>query len=865
MVSSPVAIVEDNASSSRYLKYCIVVLEQSWRRLPGLRPPQAVLKWKFPRSEFGDKLQFYDDYHEEIILINSEAIYKSHKESSKLNKFNIKIPNHTSILNAKFSAQNKYIGLQINSHELQIKNIRGDIIAIQQCRNIKNGNHILNFHWISTKDANVCIVSAQGLELYGFSASNRQMTLTKSIKYSTMSEWYLPSQQFILLVNRSFVFYGIKLGHLNIEKMNKFEIVGIEEADEDKQSNPGARSKSIDIRSNITLIDLSCSATNTSNNIGCIFIDERKTKLYLFKAIRHQMQLTHSYHLYSAGKYAIFHIDNVLVAYNRTTEMPILIDFAGNNYISAPLPITMCYYEGNDPMKPKRIFSTAKHIASSSPAKAHANKYKAPPSAAAPCAPYTIHHKRFEFISPSFILEKWNMSSTESDDEYYFCGHFYRLSLNLDAIVHSWGPERQIPLLHFLLHRATSDSKAIILSMLHDMIKSYCLGYKYDLRSRLDFISEYFVVLNEVLRRAVEESAIIAQNHYQEMLQQQQQLSLQKEKEKAKEKESFSARFRKQSQSYAQKLFGAPPEEIQQMTHANGLLPPPPHHHHPNQNSHNNPFLPAPMHAQQRRVAATVKFDLEKTSKGETVIKTTELLEDILNPIYATLLSEADANNQCLNRFCAVLIEYTRSMHRIRLKLPLSISQLLMKVLKHTQKLYTLHQLFQYHAFPDDEKLACELLDIAATKHYCAGKQLAIDMLLRLGRWSKICQILLNENEIETGVRLFLDKYPFDKKNNIEQIQLSHFLHKAYTMDPIRFYHLYQGLDMIISNNQSIATYYSDYYNKSESTAATTTTKNKNYNTNLKRLFADEMNNFRPRFESLHQRFADDNTTSYNV
>lgn len=76
------------------------------------------VSWRFNRSEFGETLEFYDDFHEEIVLINSEFIYKSHKQSSKLNKFNIKIPNHTSILNAKFSPQNKYIGLQINRHEL---------------------------------------------------------------------------------------------------------------------------------------------------------------------------------------------------------------------------------------------------------------------------------------------------------------------------------------------------------------------------------------------------------------------------------------------------------------------------------------------------------------------------------------------------------------------------------------------------------------------------------------------------------------------------------------------------------------------------------------------------------------------------
>merc|ERR1712154_572676 len=50
------------------------------------------------------------------------------------------------------------------------------------------------------------------------------------------------------------------------------------------------------------------------------------------------------------------------------------------------------------------------------------------------------------------------------------------------------------------------------------------------------------------------------------------------------------------------------------------------------------------------------------------------------------------------------------------------------------------------------------------------------------------------------------------KKNNLEQIQLSDFLTKAWNIDPIRFYHLYQGLNTIISSHHSIFSYYSDYY-----------------------------------------------------
>lgn len=95
---------------------------------------------------------------------------------------------------------------------------------------------------------------------------------------------------------------------------------------------------------------------------------------------------------------------------------------------------------------------------------------------------------------------------------------------------------------------------------------------------------------------------------------------------------------------------------------------------------------------------------------------------------------------------------------------------------------------------------------------HLTSKQLGIDMLLRLGHWSKICRILLNEGEIYSGVRLFLEKYPFDKKSNTEHLQLSDFLTAAMSKDPICFYHLYNGLNMIISSHHSMFHYYSNFY-----------------------------------------------------
>lgn len=59
------------------------------------------------------------------------------------------------------------------------------------------------------------------------------------------------------------------------------------------------------------------------------------------------------------------------------------------------------------------------------------------------------------------------------------------------------------------------------------------------------------------------------------------------------------------------------------------------------------------------------------------------------------LKTDQESLNKVKKRFIAILIEYTRTMHRMRLKLPISISMLLIKLLRKSNQLYTLHQLFQ--------------------------------------------------------------------------------------------------------------------------------------------------------------------------
>eukprot|EP00495_Collosphaeridae_sp_1-RS-2012_P001142 TRINITY_DN1223_c0_g2_i2.p1 TRINITY_DN1223_c0_g2~~TRINITY_DN1223_c0_g2_i2.p1 ORF type:complete len:173 (+),score=19.76 TRINITY_DN1223_c0_g2_i2:466-984(+) len=80
-----------------------------------------------------------------------------------------------------------------------------------------------------------------------------------------------------------------------------------------------------------------------------------------------------------------------------------------------------------------------------------------------------------------------------------------------------------------------------------------------------------------------------------------------------------------------------------------------------------------------------------------------------------------------------------------------------MNMLVDRNEFYALHQLAQYHALPDDLRLANRLLDLSSV--YPAGKQLGIDMLLRLNNWPPICDLLIKEKKVEVALRLFVEKW----------------------------------------------------------------------------------------------------------
>ena len=76
------------------------------------------VSWRFCRQDYGPTRVFYDELHQEIVLVTAQFVCKSHRASSKMNRFSMRIPNHHQLLQVKFSPNNQFIGLQIGPSEL---------------------------------------------------------------------------------------------------------------------------------------------------------------------------------------------------------------------------------------------------------------------------------------------------------------------------------------------------------------------------------------------------------------------------------------------------------------------------------------------------------------------------------------------------------------------------------------------------------------------------------------------------------------------------------------------------------------------------------------------------------------------------
>jgi len=395
-------------------------------------------------------LVFYDEYHQEIVLLTEHCIWVSHSPSCSLSKFQFSVYEYQHVKNAKFSPDKEFIGFQIETTEIKVLTRAGDMVAIQTCRNSKAANRILAFHWIISDAADLCLVTLHGAELYKLNVQNKTLKCVKTFKYETKHHWNLASHQFLVLVDSKHVFQGLQITKTKPEKINKFEIVGVQKSTLDRNS----------FYHQISLFDF-------DGTVGCVFVDEKKAKVYVFMLHQNErgrstMKLTNQFELYSRGSYEMSIVDNVLVAYNIGSQTFVLLDLNETEV----KPICM----------PHPILTRQEQ---------HSGDFKVSP------LQYTRGSTRF--LKPNFVLD--------TDKR---C--LYTLELNLREIIDKWNPEKRKELLRFLLKRGVESSKQASLDLLNSLIDSYCTS-EGPVLEEFELISNFFLCINHVLYQGLMENS----------------------------------------------------------------------------------------------------------------------------------------------------------------------------------------------------------------------------------------------------------------------------------------------------------------------------------------------------------------------
>jgi len=661
------------------------------------------VEWSFPVEAIGPVRMFYDPFHESLIFLTMRNVHVSRKGSHKLFDLGFSVGgNHLEVKNASFSYDRLYLGVQISDVEVKVLDNRGSLMGLQSCRSAKAGNHIWNFYWIESKTADLVFVTSGGVELYKLSGESRSLRCIKTFRYETTHHWCLPSHQFFLLLNSALIFQGLRITKTQPEKLNKFEILGVEKSSANSRDT---------FYSQISLHEF-------YGSICCVFVDEVKAKLYLFRLQKElfdhkpkfKMMLTNQWNLFSKGPYRVSSVDNVLVANSMKSKvtLPMLFDLnehsAGTGRIANPLPIVARYENDLGQVLPRVL---------------------------------ELDPDKLEFKPPKFIVEAWK--------EDVYGGRMYTLALDLDQIIVSWGSAKPIELIRFLLERDAKVAKPVIIKLLLSMVKDYC-NHSSEASAALERISNYFAYLNQVLFAFVLE---LGENARADNMVQ---------------NESFQ-------RAYTPTVISNSKVKLRPSSRLIINLP-----------------------------TKLSDNDCLVTKDNLVVVSPSDIIHGVLLPCRDTG-----------KRIVGVVVEYIRTLHRAKLKIPFEVTEVLMDMLVDRNEFYALHQLAQYHALPDDLRLANRLLELSNV--YPPGKQLGIDMLLRLNNWPPICDLLIKEKKVEVALRLFVEKWDSGHiSDSVGYPTAEKFLQAAKDLhDPVLFHNIFSYFENMKLFNDVLRKFESDF------------------------------------------------------
>lgn len=355
---------------------------------------------------------FYDDANKFLVAPTADRIlYWKIAASTQSGPPNSDPINEGPILSVRFSLDQKAIGIQRSSHEVEFRNRETGEGCSKKCR--ADSETILGFFWTDCPTCDVIIIKTSGLDLLVYEPQSNALRLVESKKCS--ATWYLYTHESRLLLLASgmqcTLFTGYQFSAGGIVKLPKFEMV---------MSKSEANNKPVLAAADVHIVTV-------YGRIYCLQLDRVGMALNLYRFYRDAVVQQGTLPVYSS-RIAVSAVDNIIMVHQIDAKVVILYDVFMDSYapISAPLPLLV-----------RGLASNSKQAAQ--PADQQSSAYGG-----------TLYGEGWNFLIPDLICDAEN-------------GLLWKLHLDLEAIAASTSDAPSI--LEFLQRRKSDLSMVKTLSL----------------------------------------------------------------------------------------------------------------------------------------------------------------------------------------------------------------------------------------------------------------------------------------------------------------------------------------------------------------------------------------------------------------
>uniref|UniRef100_A0ACD5ZTW0 Uncharacterized protein n=1 Tax=Avena sativa TaxID=4498 RepID=A0ACD5ZTW0_AVESA len=319
--------------------------------------------------------------------------------------------NEGPVLSVRFSLDQKAIGIQRSSREVEFRNRETGEACSKKCR--ADSETILGFFWTDCPTCDVIIIKTSGLDLLVYEPQSNGLRLVESKKFNVI--WYLYTHESRLLLLASgmqcTLFTGYQFSAGGIVKLPKFEMM---------MSKCEANNKPVLAAADVHIVTV-------YGRIYCLQLDRVNMALNLYRFYRDAVVQQGTLPTYSS-RIAVSAVDNIIMVHQIDAKVVILYDVFMDSYtpISAPLPLLVRGLPSNS----REAAQTADHQSSA---------YGG-----------TLYGESWNFLIPDLICDADN-------------GLLWKLHLDMEAIAASTSDAPSI--LEFLQRRKSDLSMVKTLSL----------------------------------------------------------------------------------------------------------------------------------------------------------------------------------------------------------------------------------------------------------------------------------------------------------------------------------------------------------------------------------------------------------------